>query len=419
MATKSQTQGGLILLGLITLAAVTYAGGLWRLPAPLSVGGPVIPQLAGTAFCPATSTLASPTSPPTGCYNQAQILSIKLMDFYAAASLTASAYTCKIFVLGASGWQSPESVAAGAAPTTCTSGLTYLPGTQITLEVCKDTTPACVSGDYTAQKSVYYCPLPSIVGSGICSQGPGAGVVPFSTTPSASSAPTSYYSLPIVLLAGQAVASATPDLLTWTWQNGTAVTVAATCFINTGTNACDLPKATSTGRMSTQLTIGAPATGGGTAPANPMGAGYSTFTQIDPSLQSGVTARGPLQAVLQVEVKATTNSDMCLPTSGFAGITPTVIPKNSATDILYDYVIPDAQITRTADASGNVLTSGQVASSILWDCSQVFNGSGDVVTITANLYVYYSLSFVKALAGSLNPEAVTQNPTAFALSIKT
>lgn len=410
-------------------------------------GGPPITGLSGgTAYCAAGPNgagvySAGPgTTAPAGCSPQAQILQVNLLDLFAGAPLAASAYSCKMWVFsttpppagiaiastdpltGISGyWYSPAVVAAGAAPTSCVfSGYPVLPGARIQIQVCKDTTPACVIGDYTAQKTVMYCPLPSIVGTGLCGAGAGAGFVPYLPVGSYTTIPTNYFNLPVTLLNGAALANSTPDQIQWQYQNGTSKTAATTCYVksNAASN-CAAPAATSTGRFSLLFVNQGPSSGGGTLPAAPYGAGYASFIPVD--LQTGPTARGSLNTVLQLEVKATTGTDMCVPTSvlGLAsGIAPVVISKNSATDLLYDYVIPDAVFTRAVDASGNTLSSGAFSATLSWDCSQVyFGGATDAVTLTANLYAYYSVNYVKNIVGSLNPEAVTQNPTAFAVTI--
>jgi hypothetical protein len=442
LATKSQYNWGIIILGIIALAAITNVAGYWKLPgAATGPGGPPVTGVsqAGSAFCPATSTLAPPTSPPTGCYNQAQILSIKLQDFYASAALTASAYSCKLFVLTPTGWASPEVVAAGAAPTTCTSGLTYLPGTQITVEVCKDTTPACTTADYTAQKTVRYCPLPSVIGSGVCGSGAGAGVVPFSTTPSASTAPTAYFSLPIVIDTGQALANNSPDCISAVYSNGTA-TPAAPCTSAGSSNA--YVKNCTTGAScvamgGSTVCTGAPCAGyftvtenvlygtAGTLPtANPWGNGFTTYTPVD--LQSGLSARGPLQVALVMEVKATTGTDMCTPSGASGtldtvlGVSPQVLPKNSATDVFYVWILPDSAVTKANDASGTNIQVPSLttqATSMSFNCNPVYTGgSTDVVQITQNLYTYFSIQYFKAYTSSLNPEVSINSSSGLALN---
>src|SRR5712692_4608754 len=156
----------LLLLGLAFIILVPF-GGFAYLQTNVSrlsgVGPTVTPSAVTQAYCPGgsggTAGLfpAGPgIAPPPGCSAQPQILSVPLSDFFANAALKASTYSCRIWVntspssasysVGPTGgiqviggtWFSPETVAAGAAPTTCTSGRPYTPGTQIVIQVCYD-----------------------------------------------------------------------------------------------------------------------------------------------------------------------------------------------------------------------------------------------------------------------------------------
>jgi hypothetical protein len=211
--------------------------------------------------------------------------------------------------------------------------------------------------------------------------------------------------------------SATPVLLDERYQNGTDYTTASTCLVNTGATACDLPKASSTGRFT--MTWGLTQGGAGTAPASPQGSGYMAITPVN--LQTGPLARGQFQLVLSVEVKATTNNDMCTITSPtLFGVTPLFIQKtNSATDVFYIYVIPETALTKITDPSGLPQNVGAILSTLQIDCSAVYNGSGDVVTITPIVYAYFSLAYFRYYsAAQVNPEAVTQQNSAV-ITIKT
>ena len=159
------------------------------------------------------------------------------------------------------------------------------------------------------------------------------------------------------------------------------------------------------------MTWGLTQGGAGTAPASPQGSGYMDITPIE--LQTGTLARGNLQLVFSVEIKATTNNDMCSITSPtLFGVSPVIKAKsNSATDIFYLYTIPDTVLTKITDTSGLPLNVGAVSSSLQLDCSAVYNGSGDVVTITPILYAYYSINYFNYYNGAqVNPEkAVLSN----------
>src|SRR3989442_8790750 len=175
--------------------------------------------------------------------------------------------------------------------------------------------------------------VPSLVGSGLCNAGPGSGIVPFGV--SCSNVPCQVaLTMPITLTTGQVYGNNSPDQIQLTWQNGTSFTSSNTCFVLTGSNQCDKPTSTSTGHLAVGLQIFTGAAGG-TAPAAPYGAGYASFTPVDPALAAPsdpAQARGTLNLALRVEVKATTGSDMCSPTGSITvagtSITPTTIPSN-------------------------------------------------------------------------------------------
>jgi hypothetical protein len=368
------------------------------------------------AYCAQSASLAPISSPPSNCFSFPLQLKIFLTDLDAQAPVAASTYSVKFYINVAGAWQpTGDVVACGAAPSSCLSSLSYGAGQNIGFSVCKNQTPTCAPADYGAQKTRIDCQLPSVtataIAGGLCGQnGPGAGIVPFSG-PCSSVPCTQSFTAPIRLLAGQAYANNSPDQIQISWQNGTQFTASNTCYIKTGSAQCDLPIATSTGRLAVnwQLQTGS---AGGTAPAAPYGAGYATFTPFDPALQSPAVpgqARGALQAALVIEIKATTGTDMCIPTSPVtvAGnpIQPKIIPKSgSATDIFYVYVLPDSSLTRIVDSGGNVLSQGTIQTQLSYDCSQVYNGGAtDVVTLTNNVYTYFSINYFTNYF-AVNPE---------------
>jgi hypothetical protein len=377
------------------------------------------------------------TTPPAGCSPQAQLLSVTVSDLYNPGKALSNSYSCVFFynagapaTFTATGpgvsitggtWVAGPGVQASSTGVCAPANFTPNTGTQVVVEVCIDASATCTAADYTAQKTVVFCPIgsvapsvPLISGTSApaqeCNPGPAWGEVPY-TTVLPSTAPTFYPADPIIMIAGQnptgsdsGYNSATPLLLDERYQNGTDYTSANSCLVNTGTNACDLPKATSLGRftMVWGLTMG----GAGTAPANPAGSGFADTTPID--LQGGTLARGQLQLVLSVEIKATTNNDMCtITTPTLFGIAPVVISKsNSATDVFYLYVVPPTLLTKITDPSGLPLNVGATQTNLQLDCNPVYNGSGDVVTITPIVYAYYSLTYTQYYhAAVLNPEA--------------
>jgi hypothetical protein len=410
----------------IVIIAIGYLGYTGKISlSSIGVAAPGPTSNPGCAFIAGQSSF---NSPPNGCGIAAQILQITPQQWNPGINSETGTYEkttgvgCKIFTQVNGVW-GPTEFDQSSSAGVCTTGTAYNVGTPMVVQFCEDDSTGCTSSDFSATQTVMYCPLPSIAGSGLCGNGVGAGYVPFSSVTSASTAPTSYFYMPIQVLMGDdpdGANSATASLLTWTYQNGTAITSAHTCFLSaTGSTQCGGGTSAAQRRFSLQVQLA----NTGTFPTSPYSIGYAPFTPIDPSLQQGPTARGTLQYVLTVEVKATTGTDMCVIQNGGAitgtsSITPTIISKGgSATDQLYIYTIPASSITRSTDASGNVISTGIVNELFNMDCSQVTTAS-DVVTVTGIEYAYYSVGFVTAYAGNtLNPEAVTTGPTAFALSI--
>jgi hypothetical protein len=213
--------------------------------------------------------------------------------------------------------------------------------------------------------------------------------------------------LPLLGDAYNGMNSGTSESTTWVWQNSTQSTASNTnsCRLNTAAN-CDLPIATSVGRFASNLII-QPV---GTFPAAPYAFGSTSFTQLDPYYQTGATARGPLNYVLTIELKATTNNDMCLITSSSLGAPVYLIARGgSSTDQIYVYIIPDSAVTRATDPAGNPLAgfSGSLTVNFTWDCSQIFNGTGDVLAVCVTQWAYFSTKYINSYAGNqVNPEAV-------------
>jgi len=54
---------------------------------------------------------------------------------------------------------------------------------------------------------------------------------------------------------------------------------------------------------------------------------------------------------------------------------------------------------KISDVSGNTLNAGSAQTWVQLECGPVFNGSGDVVTITPVLYAYYSISCFQHYSG--------------------
>ena len=416
MKRSEKNAGYAIVLLLIIGLGYGIATGRIVLPSPLATVGPSPVGPSSNPGCAWIAGTSTTSNIPAGCGLAAQILQITPQLYNPGIGAPTGTFekttggACKIFELQGASWVSIEADQSSSAGV-CITTNAYPVGTAITVQFCEDDATGCVTGDYLNTQTVMYCPLPSLSPSGLCGGGPGAGYVPFSSVVGASTAPTSYFYMPIQAIIGDdpnGMNSGTAMGLYWQWINGTQVaTTGAICLVNTGTNACDLPKATSLGNFPVYLTVQPK----GTAPASPQSIGFATFTPIDPSLQTGISARGQLTYLLVIEVKATTNNDMCYVTSAtfsLGSLSPTVIARSgSSTDALYIYNVPDAWITHTTDASGNPITSGSYTGTFNFNCNQVYNGSGDVVGICATQWAYASLNWIKAnVGGTINPEAV-------------
>jgi hypothetical protein len=449
---------------LAIIIAVAIVGGLayYNLSrgAALSATSTVGPTGNGfTAYCAGLSVPGSVaagvypagpgTNPPNGCRSAATTPSIFISDTYNVAKNLGSSYSCVFYYnagpspatfsilatggVGVTGgvWVAGPGVQATSSGICQPTSWAAYPGTQIVVKVCIDGSATCVPADYSSQKTDVYCPLPSPAQTIPPSQNfpvtpcdPGGlawGSMPYS----ASSAVNPVYTatIHIVMIAGQIPSGSNsgynavnPVLLDERYQNGTDYTSANTCQLSS-TNTCDKPAATSLGKfaMSWGLTTGACSSC--TAPANPAGSGYLSSTEVD--FLSGPAARGPLQLVFSVEIKATTNLDICTITSPtLFGVTPLIISR-SAADVFYLYVVNESSLTKITDVNGNTLNAGVIQAGVQIDCSAVYNGSGDVVTITPILYAYYSLQFFQHYnEQQINPEASALSQSAV-ITIKT
>lgn len=376
-------------------------------PSPTLVGG-------STAYCSASANVTSTAKPPNGCHNLPSTIVLNLLDLYTGKAQAASTFSCLFWTNSGNGWTvTSDVVKASAAPTTCTSGNTYPPGLQVGVSICQNQTPSCGPVDYSAQKTRIDCLLPAETATattgGLCGQtGLGKGTMPLADNCQGSTCKITFNVL-FPVFAGSTYANNSPDQIAISWQNGTRFTSSNTCFVKTGPNQCDLPTATSTGHLSVTNLIST-GTGGGTAPAAPYSAGYGTFTPFDPSLQANAGAgnsRGSLTLALVIEMKATTGTDVCYP-GGFIGNAPVQVPNGSTgvtTDVFYVYPLSDGSLTRFVDTNGNVVQQGAFGGSLAIDCSAVYNGGAtDVVTLTFNVYAYFSLSYFQGRFGTLNPE---------------
>jgi len=446
---------------LAIIIALSIVGGLayWNLTHGLALSTSPQPSTSGfTAYCapvvPGPGAIgvypAGPgTTPPAGCRSVPTSISLTLTDLYNPGKALTSSYSCVFYWnQGAPATFAPTgpgvSITGGtwvvgpsvqAVNGVCNSPGSWEPvaGTQVVVKICLASATSCVAGGYSSQTTVAYCPLAAsqAVSSGgnqtfppqACDPGLGWGSVPFSNTFSTNAIFSAQAH--IIMIAGQnptgsnsGFNAANPVLLDERYQNGTDFTSASTCLVNTGSNACDLPKASSLGRFGMTWTLSTGSCSGCTAPANPQGSGYMDVTPVD--LQSGSYARGRLQLVLSVEIVATSHADMCAITSSTLPGSPTIVQKSGSTsDIFYLYVVPPTLLTKITDVSGNALNVGSLQSTFAFDCNQVYNGSGDVVTITPIIYAYYSTAYIQSYHGTvLNPEAAVLTNSAV-ITIKT
>jgi len=428
-AKKSGLQGLAVAVSIAIIvigAIVEFAPALLLSTASSNQVTTVGPQGSGwSAYCspanfPGSSAAAGVypvgpgTTPPLGCVPNQQQINLQLQDVYNPSANLGAGYSCVFYwnsgtpaaftVLG-QGYHVTGGTWTLGTTVRSSSGVCAPPswavatGTQVVVKVCNDTTPSsCAAGDFSSQRTVEYFPLPSNAPYGL-----GLGSVPFNLGNGYST------TISLIMIAGQnptgsnsGYNTATPILLDERYQNGTDFTSANSCFVNTGANACDKPTSTSRGKFS--MTWGLTQGGAGTAPANPQGSGYQSSTMVD---TAGVTARGDLRLILSVEIKATTGSDMCQITGPLFGATATIVQKStSATDIFYLYTLNESALTKTTDVSGNTLNPGSIQTGVQLDCGPVFNGSGDVVTITPIVYGYFALQYFQSYQGTvLNPEA--------------
>ena len=452
---RGSASGAAALLAIVLALAILGGLAYYNLSrgAALSSASTVSPNGSGfTAYCqPIAVPGAVPTgvypagtgtSPPNGCRSAPTKPSIGLSDVNNPGKGLGASYSCSFYY---NAGQSPATFSVLATGGVNITGGNWIfgasaqssggvcqplywnamPGTQIVVRVCNDITGPCLPGDYSSQKTDVYCPLPSPAfyanQTGCGGNGPAWGSMPY--TSSVATNPVYSATIGLTMIAGQNPAgsnsgynAATPILLDERYQNGTDYTSANTCQLSS-TNSCDKPTATSLGKFGMSWTLTTGACSSCTAPANPSGEGYLTSTAVD--LLSGPAARGPLQLVFSVEIKATTNLDLCTITSPtLFGVTPLFIPR-SAADVFYLYVLPDLSLTKITDLNGGTLNAGVIQAGVLLDCGAVYNGSGDVVTITPILYGYFSLQYFQHYnEQQLNPEASALSQSAV-ITIKT
>lgn len=363
--------------------------------------GSVVTQTsAGSAACNLDGLVHVVTSPGP-CYNTPQFVQVHLSDAYAGAAL--SGYSCTFFTLVGGVWQFQESVTNTAANGNCVTTGSYAPGTPMFVWACKDAS-ACSSSDYNQQKTTFWSALPPPNGLSV-----GAGTVSLAAVP-ATSTPTEYVNLPLVILAGDKATSNTPFQIKLVLPNGTAVinppsvnsAGTATCYLNeaSGTHTCYLGSGTTNVKLSFsfQWQVSYSQT------SYPYGLGYSS------SIPQNNPSRGTLSMGVTMEIKQASGTDFSIPT-----VLGTTFTKNgqflSSTDALYYAVPTDSSVTKTVGPDGTVTNVGATSQSLTIDASsQAGATSGDQTTVKVILYAYFSVNYYTA-NGSVNSEAVTQATT--------
>lgn len=392
-----------LVLGLLFLVMIPF-GGYSFITRYISsgFGAPVYAPAGALAYCSVTGTSVSVTAPPPGCASQLTTVTVTVSDFYAGKSL--SGWSCTYF---SPTGQFYESMTNTGANGNCVGTRQYQTGSPVIVQVCHSTT-ACGSGSYAQQITTFFSPLPCAGGAGaplggLQCPGGSAGNVPF--TPPTTSPPYALaVALPVVLLQGDAYVANTPNKITISWPNGTTFAASNTGFCNSGTASLGAKW-----NLGFLLQVGT----SGTVPANPFGAGYNPFTPVN--LQSGPSARGSLQDVLQAEIKETSTTGTTLTPIGGPFVKTAQKPA-STSDVVY--TVPLNGLTLAQDPSGApgyLATTpggnqGFLSFSQGFDCTAIKNGSAVTVTITCDWYNYYSQTYVGSATsgsgGSVNSEAV-------------
>ncbi len=396
------------LLSLIFVGGIAFGGFNFVAQQLSSVsGGGVVRAPAGAqAFCPATGTVGPATSPPAGCSAQPVLVQVHVADAFSGA-LAANTYSCKFW---SPAGQVYEDVLSFGSSGLCTTTNQYTPGTPLVVEVCK-LTISCGSTVYAQQKTAVFYPLPCGLGTvpgGMPCPGPAAGTVSFGT-PTTSPPQIVEVNMPIEKIPGEAFATNTPNLVTIAWPNATSFTSSNTGFCNSGTNSLG-----AVWTLSFTIQTGT----SGTAPGNPFGAGYQSFTPVD--LNSAGSAspsyRGTLSDVLQVEIKETSSTGTTLtPTSG--PMTRIVAKPSSVSDIIYNVPLNGLTLAKSSGGVPGYLATtpggnlGIYSFTQGFDCTAIKNGSAVTVTVTCDYYMYYSSTYVAANYGSANAEAVKTSGT--------
>jgi hypothetical protein len=330
-----------------------------------------------------TTCAYSTGGPGSGCYNTPVVMKFALGDQWGTTNFAAS-YTCRIL----SGGTSPP---GATGPGSGSSAGTIMPGdSAITSSSSACTTNSAYSPGQTLQVESSTTSVP--VGLAL------------TLTPSTSAE----YNV------------ANPNSALIGLPNATSIgapgTATSTGYCTTGSTSKPLG-GTSAGPfvLSFQAIVGGNAIA--TTPASPFGAGYVSYTPLDLNQAGGSSTVGTLITAIQVEIKATTQSDVPLPQGGPLG-TALLSKPGSVPDNIYVIQVPDTSATYVKLGGGGVNPSYQGSFSVSQAFACTNFVSGDIATITAIEYQNYSPAYVKANNGALNAQATAVSATTTVLTVK-
>jgi hypothetical protein len=363
-----------------------------------------------------TTCAYSSGGPGSGCYNTPVVMKFALGDQWGTTNF-GSSYTCRILSGGTSppgatgpgsgslaGTIMPGDSAITSSASACTTNSAYSPGQTLQVAISSSSTFA-----FTTTTFNFYTPILT---------------VPFCT--SSTGCQTSTTSVPIGLaltLTPSTAAeynAANPNSVLIGLPNATSIGAPGTATINAycTTGSTNKPLGgTSAGPfvLSFQAIVGGNAIA--TTPAAPFGAGYVSYTPLDLNQAGGSSTVGTLITAIQVEIKATTQSDVPLPQGGPLG-TALLSKPGSVPDNIYAIQVPDTSATYVKVGGGGVNPSYQGSFSVSQAFACTNFVSGDVATITAIEYQNYSPTYVKANNGALNAQATAISATTTVLTVK-
>lgn len=391
----------LFLIGIVSVSAI-YILPMYSQRAAIFGTGQLLPN--GQAYCQATGTSTSATSPPSGCLPTGQFLQVTLVDAGNTATKL-SGWSSSLVDPQANGQVIDSCLNTGSNGQCTFSAVAYSPGRALRMWICHQTT-ACGTSAFAQQKTVIDVGFPGLPGA------PG-GTVPFWVgTQAPTATPTQAFFLPVLLLAGDAATANAPITNLFQLANGTKIATGLTCFQNqaAGTNPCYLGSGVKIPTFTFTLSHNFVGT-------NPYSNGFNTFPY------SNFPIRGTLTTVLRLELKQAAGSDpLCVMSSSGAGSgpwpgTPTATKQSSTPDVFYISGDQGTTLTQKINQDGSIASSGAQQYSFSVDCTGM-STSGDKTSFTLDLVTYFSASYFTSTNGSTNTEAVTQM-TQFVVTVQT